>query len=348
MRATAFSAQFKQGWGESALLSKACSGKFAPDNRGVTMNKFLKAASMAALSLGMAHSALAQTNGLDPANLPPAGFEGREFTDSAGCEFLRSTFGGEVTWVPRYGPDRNPICDQTPTDFAAAAASQPAQDPDTGMAEQADASGVGDDMGAMSPEADMAEAGTPEPVADAEPARGRIEVVGAVDDPVRRPAPSYLGKERTVASVAPRQQVRRAAPKPRLQQADASGRHPSCPGSAPYGQLVDTELGRKMVRCVTSPSLFLDEYVNTPPRQVAHTPRVAAGHGNRIQVGSFAVPGNAQRLVARLNARGLPAGTYRARGLNVVTVGPFASGAAAHGALATVRAMGFGDAFLRR
>lgn len=345
MPATVFSAQFKRGWGESALLSKACSGKLVPDNRGVTMNKFLKAASMAALSLGMAQGALAQTNGLDPANLPPAGFEGREFTDSAGCVFLRSTFGGEVTWVPRYGPDRNPICDQTPTDFAA---SQPEQDSDTDMAEQADATGADGNIEPMSSEQDMADDNAPEPATDAEPARGRIEVVGAVDDPVRRPAPSYLGKERTVASVAPRQQVRRAAPKPRLQQADASGRHPSCPGTAPYGQLVDTELGRKMVRCVTSPSLFLDEYVNTPTQQVAHSPRAAAGHGTRIQVGSFAVPGNAQRLVARLNARGLPARSYRSRGLSVVTVGPFASGGAAHGALSTVRSMGFGDAFLRR
>lgn len=300
---------------------------------------------MAALSLGMAQGALAQTNGLDPANLPPAGFEGREFTDSAGCAFLRSTFGGEVTWVPRYGPDRNPICDQTPTDFAA---SQPAQNPDAGMTDQADATGADDDMEPMSSEQDVADANAPEPAAAAEPARGRIEVVGAVDDPVRRPAPSYLGKEQTVSSVAPRQQVRRAASKPRLQHADASGRHPSCPGSAPYGQLVDTELGRKMVRCVTSPSLFLDEYVNSPPQQVAHTPRASAGHGARIQVGSFAVPGNAQRLVARLNARGLAAGTYRSRGLNVVTVGPFASAGAAHGALSTVKAMGFGDAFLRR
>lgn len=298
------------------------------------------AASVVALCAG--GSALAQTNGLDPVNLPPEGFDGREFVDSAGCSFLRSTFGGEVTWVPRYGPDRNPICGQSPTDFTAVAASAPA----VGLASP-------DDDPADAEPAAIAAAPAAEP--DAEPAvqpdapRGRIEVVGAVADPVRRPSPSFLGKEPQVASVAPRRSTPRAAPKPRLQQADASGRHPSCPDTSPYGQLVDTELGRKMVRCVTSPALFLDDYVNTPPQQqVAHAPRAAVGHGARVQVGSFAVRSNAQRLVARLRAAGLPAGSYTARGLNVVTVGPFGSGSEAHGALSQVRGMGFHDAFLRR
>jgi cell division protein FtsN len=300
------------------------------------MKRFWMAAGIAALCAG--GSAVAQTNGLDPANLPPEGFDGREFVDSAGCSFLRSTFGGEVTWVPRYGPDRNPICGQSPTDFTTVAASAPA-------------------VGSALPEGDSTES---EPAAiaaapDAQPAAapdvpsGRIEVVGAVADPVRRPAPSFLGKEPQVASVAPRRSTPPAAPKPRLPQADASGRHPSCPDTSPYGQLVDTELGRKMVRCVTSPALFLDEYVNTPrQQQVAHAPRAAVGHGARVQVGSFAVHSNAQRLVARLRAAGLPAGSYSARGLSVVTVGPFGSGAEAHGALSQVRSMGFRDAFLRR
>lgn len=284
------------------------------------------AASVAALCAGSA--ALAQTNGLDPANLPPEGFEGREFVDSAGCSFLRSTFGGEVTWVPRYGPDRNPVCGQSPTDFSSVAMSDPAEEP-----------------AAAEP---VERAQDPAPAAEPAAPQGRIEIVGAVADPVRRPEPSFLGKEREVASVAPRRSAPRAAPKPRYPQADASGRHPSCPESSPYGQLVDTELGRKMVRCVTSPSLFLDEYVSTPVQAVAASPRAAVAAGTRVQVGSFAVPGNAQRLVARLRGAGLPAGSYRARGLNVVTVGPFASGAEAHGALAQVRGLGFRDAFLRR
>lgn len=293
------------------------------------------AASVAALCSGTA--AYGQTNGLDPANLPPEGFAGREFVDNAGCAFLRSTFGGEVTWVPRFGPDRNPICDQNPTDFSTLTLSAPTTEP---APQQAGTVATAADADAP---AAVAEAET-----TAEPPRGRIEVVGAVSDTVRRPAPSFAGKEPTVAGVAPRRAAPRVASKPRLPQADASGRHPSCPDSSPYGQLVDTVLGRKMVRCVTSPGLFLDEYVDTPPQRVAHAPRAAVGHGARIQVGSFAVAGNAQRLVVRLRAAGLPAGTHGARGLNVVTVGPFGSGAEAHGALSHIRGMGFHDAFLRR
>lgn len=290
------------------------------------------AASAAAICASV--SAQAQTNGLDPANLPPSGFDGREFVDSAGCAFLRSTFGGEVTWVPRYGPDRNPICDQSPTDFSTVAASTLDAAPQDAEADETAAR-------------EMAQEAPGETQTESRPS-GRIEVVGAVADGARRPAPSFLGKEPTVAGVTPRRATPRATPKPRLPQADASGRHPSCPASAPYGQLVDTLAGRKMVRCVTSPSLFLDEYVQPKPRAVAHVPRAMNGHGARIQVGSFSVASNAKRLVARLNARGLPASAHAARGLMVVTVGPFASGAAAHGALSTVRNMGFGDAFLRR
>lgn len=298
------------------------------------------AASVAAICV--APGARAQINGLDPANLPPESFEGREFVDSAGCAFLRSTFGGEVTWVPRYGPDRNPVCDQTPTDFSTIAeagpdASAEAETEDTALQEPDEAEPV------ASEDAQVAS----EDARDDTPRSGRIEVVGAVDDDTaQRPDPSFLGKEPTVAGVTPRRATPRATPKPRLPQADASGRHPSCPASAPYGQLVDTLVGRKMVRCVTSPSLFLDEYAQ--PRAVAHAPREASGHGTRVQVGSFGVASNAKRLVARLNAHGLPARAHASRGLMVVTVGPFASGAAAHGALSQVRNMGFGDAFLRR
>ncbi len=304
------------------------------------------AASVAAICTGLA--AQAQTNGLDPANLPPSSFEGREFVDSAGCSFLRSTFGGEVTWVPRYGPDRNPVCDLSPTDFASAPSAAPAMEAaETELPAQNDPAATENAASSMAPAPDSNDAAA---VTAPEAPRGRIEVVGPVNDPVRRPAPSYLGKEPTVSGLAPRRQA--AAPvaraKPRYPVADASGRHPSCPGSAPYGQLVDTMVGRKMVRCVTSPSLFLSDYDVSPVQAAAPAVRAAVGQGARVQVGSFGVASNAHRLVARLKAHGLPAGTHSARGLMVVTVGPFASGSSAHQALSQVRAMGFGDAFLRR
>ena len=76
---------------------------------GDIMRRFFTAAG---LCLALSLPAGAQTT-RGPAELPPADFEGREYTDSQGCVFLRSTFGGEVTWVPRFGPDRQPVCNGT-------------------------------------------------------------------------------------------------------------------------------------------------------------------------------------------------------------------------------------------
>lgn len=293
----------------------------------------------------MGSGALAQVNGAAPAEMPPAAFEGREFTDSRGCVFLRSTFGGEVTWIPRFGPDRRPVCDGTPTDFATVLRLQ--------------------EMLASGDEAaeDIAEA-TPEAETEVEPARSAIQVVDPTPVPTGRVTIAH-GKEPAPAprraATAPRQA---AAPRaPRYPQADASGRHRNCPASAPFGQLVESVEGRVLVRCVTSPALFLDTYVNHTPRaqgapialpagtatrSAAAAPRAAqGGAGRAVQVGSFSVPANATRLRARLTNAGLPARIHHSRGLSVVSVGPFASAQAAQSALHSVRGMGFSDAYLR-
>ncbi len=163
----------------------------------------------------LAGPVLAQS-AITPAEVPPEEFEGREFTDSRGCIFLRSTFGGEVTWIPRFGPDRQPVCDGTPTTGVnAAAQTAPAR--------------VAPPAPAAEPEAPVAAAPAATP---------------------SRPA------SRPQAEVRPRPQAPAAAPRPA--QADASGRHRDCPPSAPYGQLVRSAEGRMLVRCVTSPSLFLN------------------------------------------------------------------------------------------
>ena len=76
---------------------------------------------------------------------------------------------------------------------------------------------------------------------------------------------------------------------------------------------------------------------------------VAAGNSH-IQVASFGVSANAARVVASLEAAGLPAQTQTVtRGetvLTLVMVGPLHGGALTE-ALATVRASGFADAFVR-
>ena len=243
--------------------------------------------------LMMSTAGWAQINGPAPAELPPEGFAGREFVDSRGCVFMRTTFAGEVTWVPRYGPDRQIVCGETPTLTELAE--------DTALAE---------------------EEATPA-------ATAHVQVV---------PQPAQA------APAAPRRTAR--APQRRaLPQADASGRHPSCPAKAPYGELVTSVSGRALVRCVTSPALFEGQYFDHPVQapRVAQLPR----HGAMVQVGSFAVPSNATRLRARLQDAGLPVRLHHVRGLSVVSVGPYHDRGQAHSALSQVRHMGFHDAFLR-
>ncbi|WP_220033704.1 SPOR domain-containing protein [Rhodobacter viridis] len=64
-----------------------------------------------------------------------------------------------------------------------------------------------------------------------------------------------------------------------------------------------------------------------------------------VQVGTFAMPGNAEAAKARLAAAGLPVSSAQTgRGLVVVLAGPFAD---ARQALATVRGAGFADVILR-
>ena len=74
----------------------------------------------------------------------------------------------------------------------------------------------------------------------------------------------------------------------------------------------------------------------------------AATTGHRyVQVGSFGDPANAARLIARLQAAGLPVASARSGGLKVIAAGPFRSAADLNRALGTVRGMGFADAYLR-
>lgn len=60
-----------------------------------------------------------------PAEAPPAGFQGQQYVDSRGCVFMRAGLSGQVTWVPRIGRDRRPICNDVPMAQAAARLAAP-------------------------------------------------------------------------------------------------------------------------------------------------------------------------------------------------------------------------------
>lgn len=285
------------------------------------------------MSVLLAAPGIAQT-AQGPAELPPADFSGREYVDSRGCVFLRSTFGGQVTWVPRFGPDRQPICTgQTTTAPAAAPAPEPA-----------------------TPPAPSVETAAPSPApAPPAPAPAPVRVTSA---PVAAPAPA-----RVAAAAAPARTERRtrAAPQRRAAPAqalhprgpDADGRHPDCPLNAQYGRLVRTTEGRILVMCVMSPELFPENVlagttglVEVPPTQTIRAAPVP-GRGSVLQVGSFRVPDNANRLSGHLRAQGFNVHLHRQGAFTVVTVGPFADGVQAHSALQAVRRAGIRDAYFR-
>lgn len=77
-------------------------------------------------------------------------------------------------------------------------------------------------------------------------------------------------------------------------------------------------------------------------------PIASRSGGLTIQVGSFGDPANAQKVLARLAAMGLPVSVNPAgKALQSVTAGPFASAAAAASGLQSVHSAGFADAYLR-
>lgn len=78
-------------------------------------------------------------------------------------------------------------------------------------------------------------------------------------------------------------------------------------------------------------------------------PGAAAPAPRYVQVGAFAQPRNAEAMIGRLRAAGLPVATRSVGNgrLQAVMAGPFADGPAARQALAALRRAGMADAFLR-
>ena len=100
-------------------------------------------------------------------------------------------------------------------------------------------------------------------------------------------------------------------------------------------------------RGVTQPQVQVAARVSSRSvAPVAVQAPAASGH-RYVQVGSFGDPANAARLIARLQAAGLPVASAKSGSLKVIAAGPFRSPADLNQALNIVRGMGFADAYLR-
>lgn len=123
-------------------------------------------------------------------------------------------------------------------------------------------------------------------------------------------------------------------------------------GDAEQGALWTNQVPARLVGAQTPPTRRIVPQaapavrVSAKATPVTVAPKAEAKTAPRyVQVGSFAVPGNAAAVKARLAAVGLPVSSSTTRqGLTVVYAGPFAD---AREALGPVRAAGFADVLLR-
>ncbi len=70
------------------------------------------------LSAGVQARSLRNAGG--PAEIPPASYKAMQYVDSRGCAYIRTGYGGKVTWVPRVTRSKQLVCGLKPTRVAGA------------------------------------------------------------------------------------------------------------------------------------------------------------------------------------------------------------------------------------
>ena len=319
----------------------------------------------------MGSTAFAQSlNG--PAEPPPADFSGNQFVDSQGCAFVRATVNGASSWIARVDQDRNPLCDFEPT-FAMA---EPSSAESTTVPESEDVADVVDaDKDEDEPEveaADMMDGGAETEVATADETEEATsnemsDEAMAIDTsaPMARPSPQRVAAAPRRSSPAPTVD---APPRGPISRAEAcqgkTGVQPGfissvtglpidCGAGAEVPRLSLAEIcarsngtGVRYINAATGAPVVCDGQVETSVSSVVSSD-VSGIARPYIQVGSFGVHSNADRLIQRLGDLGLPVASGRSGALKIVAAGPFTSASAQQQALSTVRGLGFTDAFLR-
>lgn len=126
----------------------------------------------------------------EPAEFPPASYQGRQYVDSRGCIFIRAGVDGNIAWIPRVNRARQQLCGAEPTKVAGTSSQKPA--------------GPQPDIITLAPEAESRAAA---PVRTATPTPVSNPPVAAVK-PQRTPEMTSAGQAE--ATLAPARPVRRA------------------------------------------------------------------------------------------------------------------------------------------
>lgn len=361
---------------------------------------FSTAVIAAAVSVGAAQ---AQT-GRAPAELPPASYAQSQYVDSNGCIFVRAGSNGTISWVPRYGDNRRPMCGFAPSIAAGAAAvAQAAPVPVTPTtvtpttvtvrAAPVVAAPVRTASSripySVAPEPGRPSARARTPAAQVYQAQAQTQAGGldtrwsfyertgpspctnysphsqmyAVPSPVRPDLPLRCGPQ----AVHPADALREQSPR--------GGVWEPWDGANPYPGPNNNVYMLPPPYAPRWPAPYLHGAADQrPPAPASRAPRAsvstmgtsggvntfetrAASYGGQmsngqyVQVGTYGQPSNLRAAISRLQAQGMPVATGNTsnggRPLQVVLAGPFTSQAELHAALGRVRAMGYGDAFVR-
>ena len=299
--------------------------------------KFLLAVTLAVTTLG-AQSPAQSTR--VPSETPPADYTASQYVDSSGCVFVRAGFNGSVTWVPRYGDDRQPMCGFIPslggasTQVAEVPLARPAPPPVTIAAPEGAASGI------------------------------RLRTASSVEpEPVPAPAPRVRTRRVAVAAAPrapeiPTQQVYLSDTPSygtERRQSNSFGRafcglNPCVTGDTPglmHGATAGMPAGRSPQPSGAATIVASNQGLPAP----RHSGGGQMTGGQYVQVGVYGSASNATAAIANLQSNGMPVAT--ARGVSggseyrVVLAGPFVDPGQLHAALRHARAIGYSDAFVR-
>ncbi|WP_219929156.1 SPOR domain-containing protein [Albidovulum aquaemixtae] len=304
---------------------------------------------------GTGTGAQAQVGG--PREAPPADYAGNQYVDSGGCAFVRAGIGGQVTWIPRLGRDRQPVCGLEPSLSAGAA---PAAQPEApSPTPSAPATAEATVRAAAAPAAAVMAAPAKKRARKAAPTGTRLVRVRTVGKAATYCVEGIDAAQRYLLSDGRRvtqcAEETEGEPVAYLNGLGVPGLtvEPNAPRAADARRAEKADRGDYRVVWSNGKLSPAGQAAKASGRATGSTKASASGHGARyVQVGAYAEPANADRAVAGLKAMGLPVATAREhvgrKPVRTVLAGPFADDAALAAALTTARRNGYADAFARR